>query len=134
MKYKYEDKVYFLEDILEEFEAQGGNKELAKDLYEYYYKRLDNLNRKTDAIVFRIPKFGNLYHNLSTLLKFQYKTNKSVESLSQGYRLDFYKKRLEVVESKITEIKKRITEAKQKGIKRIWFLWTKWKPFFKNNA
>jgi hypothetical protein len=131
MKYKYKDKIYFTQDLLEEFEKDGGNKELAKDLYDYFYTKLDQTNKKTDALVFRIPKFGNLYHNLTTLMKFDVQTAKNVKRF-EGKTKEQYKQRHEVIKSKLVEIRKRITEAHNKGIKRIWFLWRKWIPLFKN--
>ena len=58
---EYKDKIYFLEDILDEFEKQGGDKEAAE---AYTGTLINTQGCKTDSnVVFKTPSLVILLHN-----------------------------------------------------------------------
>jgi len=62
-----EDKIYFIDDILDEYEKRGGDREAAEALYWTTREELVENISTTDGVVYKIDNFGNLYYPLSSL-------------------------------------------------------------------
>ena len=127
---EYKDKIYFLEDVLDEYEKQGGDREAAKALYTYFLDKTMDKISNSDEVVFKIPKLGNLYHTVSSLHNIRRKlenTKKSIEK-KENKSLADVNNRLYIVNGKIDKVDSLIKRAIENKVKNIWFFRKRFNP------
>ena len=64
---KFEDKIYFLSDILDEYEKRGGDRAAAEAMYWTLVDELIDDISNTDSVVYKISNFGTLYYTVDSL-------------------------------------------------------------------
>ena len=114
-KYKYTDKVWYIDDILDEFEKQGGNRELASAIYNYFREELIKDAETTDNLVYRIPKIGNLHYTISGMLKHKASMEETLKKFPDSAST---KKRIQTMESKIKKFEETYKECKSNDFKK----------------
>ena len=120
---EYKDKIYFLEDVLDEYEKKGGDKEAAEAMYWYFLDKLSEEVKKSDEVVFKIPKFGNLYYTISSLhgLKQRFKRDKKHFEKKSEKKVADIQDNLYIVDSKIKKINHLVQRAIANKVNNIWF-------------
>ena len=116
---EYKDKIYFLEDILDEFEKKGGDKEAAEAIYWYFLDKTLQEMSKTDNVVFKIPKFGNLYYTISSLHGLKKKEPKPIAEIENV---------LYIVNTKLDKVDALVQKALDNKVKNIWFFRKRFNP------
>lgn len=99
----FEDKIYFNEDILDEFEKRGGDREIGDRLLYFMTTEVDDLCRNTDEFVIGLDKLGYLFFEYWGLRYMVERFKKLLE------KYDSYQEYVEIAESKSAkyqEIKK----------------------------
>jgi len=127
---EYKDKIYFLEDILDEYEKQGGDREAAQAMYKYFLDRTLEKISNSDEVVFKIPKFGNLYYTISSLYNIKRKLENTKQSIEkkENKNLADVENRLYIVKGKINKVDSLIKKAIQNKVKNIWFFRKRFNP------
>lgn len=127
---KFEDKIYFLDDVLDEYEKRGGDREAANLMYWHLHDKLKKDISKTDNIVYRIQNFGNLYftvpsiHNLKNTLQ---RTLRKYPQMAHNEK-DGINKKLNVVTKKIDKMDGLIKKSLSLGVNNIWFFRKRYNP------
>lgn len=126
----FDDKIYFLEDILDEYEKKGGDKEAAEAMYWYFLEQTTDKIINSDEVVFKIPKFGNLYFPISSLhnVKKRIKLRKAFVDKKNHKKLASIDKQLYIVDSKISKLDSLVQKAIKNKVKNIWFFRTRFYP------
>jgi hypothetical protein len=133
---KLEDKIYFLGDVLDEFEKRGGDREAAE---AFYWTLLDELLEdisETDNVTYRIPNFGTLYYTLSSLHNSINMLQRVVDKGSYKNQEDKDKieKKLSIFKSKLERMSTLIEKAKKEKVNKIWFFRTRFNPKLMKNG
>jgi len=127
---EYKDKIYFLEDILDEFEKQGGDKEAAEAIYWYFLDKTLQEMSKTDNVVFKIPKFGNLYYTISSLHGLKKKVERELKytKKKEPKTIAEIENVLYIVNTKLDKVDALVQKALDNKVKNIWFFRKRFNP------
>ena len=127
---EYKDKIYFLEDILDEFEKKGGDKEVAEAIYWYFLDKTMQEMSKTDNVVFKVPKFGNLYYTISSLYGLKKKIERELKHIKkkEPKTIAEIKNTLYIVNTKIDKVDALVQKALANKVSNIWFFRKKFNP------
>ena len=127
---EYKDKIYFLEDILDEFEKKGGDKEAAEAIYWYFLDKTMQEMSKTDNVVFKVPKFGNLYYTISSLYGLKKKIERELKHIKkkEPKTIAEIKNTLYIVNTKIDKVDALVQKALANKVSNIWFFRKKFNP------
>ena len=125
---KYDNKIYFLSDILDEFEKQGGNRELAEIMYEYNLDELRKYAYETDEVAFKLGTFGILHYTLSGINDVEKRLNIVLERGTNPPNEKSINKRLATLDSKRSKIMKLTERADKFGVKKNFFKCIRFNP------
>ena len=114
-----EDKIYFIDDILDEYEKRGGDREAAEALYWTTREELLENISSTDGVVYKIDNFGNLYYPLSSLHNLINKVDKVINK--KGKFTEVWVKRKQILKDKLENMSSLIDIARKNKVKNIWF-------------
>ena len=126
----FEDKIYFLSDVLDEYQKRGGDRDAAEAMYWTMLDELLEDISNTDSVVYRISNFGTLYYTLSSI-------HNAINSLEHILKEKKYrnerdeenvKKKLSVFRKKLETMSNLIDRARKEKVKNIWFFRTRFNP------
>ena len=127
---KFEDKIYFLSDILDEYEKRGGDRSAAEAMYWTLVDELIDDISNTDSVVYKISNFGTLYYTVDSL----HNTINGLERIlnNNRYKNENDKKNIEknlsVFREKLEKMSILIDRAKEQELKNIWFFRKRFNP------
>ncbi len=127
---KFEDKIYFLNDILDEYEKRGGDRAAAEAMYWTLVDELIDDISNTDSVVYKISNFGTLYYTVDSL----HNTINGLERIlnNNQYKNEDDKKNIEknlsVFREKLEKMSILIDRAKEQKLKNIWFFRKRFNP------
>tara|TARA_R100001460_G_scaffold104662_1_gene150555 strand:- start:2537 stop:2941 length:405 start_codon:yes stop_codon:yes gene_type:complete len=127
---KFEDKIYFLSDILDEYEKRGGDRDAAEAMYWTLVDELIDDISNTDSVVYKISNFGTLYYTVDSL----HNTINGLERIlnNNRYKNENDKKNIEknlsVFRKKLEKMSILIDRAKEQKLKNIWFFRKRFNP------
>jgi len=127
---KFEDKIYFLSDILDEYEKRGGDRDAAEAMYWTLVDELIDDISNTDSVVYKISNFGTLYYTVDSL----HNTINGLERIlnNNRYKNENDKKNIEknlsVFREKLEKMSILIDRAKEQKLKNIWFFRKRFNP------
>ena len=126
----FEDKIYFLNDILDEYEKRGGDRESAEAMYWTLVDEILEDISNTDSVVYKISNFGTLYYTIDSI-------HNSINGLERVLTSKKYKdeedkkiieKNLSVFKKKLEKMSILIDRAKEQKLKNIWFFRKRFNP------
>jgi hypothetical protein len=128
---KYEDKIYFLDDILDELEKDGVNREIAVAIYNHFREELIRDVGKTDNVAYKLGSLGTLYFTIKSLKGLNIRATKQYhkgknsgnDKMKQG-AID----KMNLIKAKRKKITKLITRAKEHNNLKILFFRTRFNP------
>lgn len=126
-----EDKVYFLEDILDELEKDGYNKDMVREGYYLFRERLLKDLDTTDNLTYKLGTLGLLHFTVSSLTRLKGWAQRIVE---KGERegipeeVERGKHKLQNILQRQELIREKIKVAQEKGIKKIQFFRRRFDP------
>jgi len=128
---EFEDKVYFLEDILNELEKDGFNKDMVREGYYLFRERLLKDLDTTDNLTYKLGTLGMLHFTLSSLTRLKDWAKRIIE---KGERegipeeIERGKKKLTNIIQRKKLMNEKIKIAQEKGIKNIQFFRVRFNP------
>jgi len=127
---EFDDKIYFLDDILDEYERRGGDREIGESIYWYFHDTVKKDIENSDDIVYKIPNFGTLYFTQSSLYNIEHKLEGTINKYSHLRESDKQKinKRKDIVKSKLMKMRELIDKAVSLKVNNIWFLRNRFNP------
>lgn len=128
MTNKYEDKIYFLEDILDEMENDGYHREMVKQGYLYYMNKLREDIATTENVAYQIGTLGVFHLTLPSLKKLQILAQKRIDFPKRENAPEEGKKYLEIIQKKIDKIEGLNKRIKELGIKNNPFYKKRYNP------
>jgi len=127
---EFKDKIYFLDDVLDEYERRGGDRETGEAIYWYFHDTLKKDIEESDDIVYKIPNFGTLYFTQGSLYNIGQKLEGTINKYSHLRESDKQKinKRQDIVKSKLMRMRELIDKAVSLKVNNIWFLRNRFNP------
>lgn len=121
-----EDKIYFIDDILDEYEKRGGDREAAEALYWTTRDELVDHISNNDGVVYKINHFGTLYYTAASLNNLLKQVTRVIDKKSKFQNT--WVQRKQVLESKIKNMSSLIDKAKKNNVNNIWFFRKRFNP------
>lgn len=117
--FKYENKLYFLDDVLDELEKDGYDREMVKETYNFFLNQLKKDISTTDSVAYSLGTLGKLYYSAYGVNSLKHKSKGQIKHKeAKGGDATKEKKYLEIMEKKHDRIENMLQTLKEKGVKK----------------
>jgi len=126
-----DNKIYFLEDILDEMVKDGWDKEQARAAYLYFKDELLNDIKTTDTVAYKLGSLGSLFFTISSIHNIKNRAVKLVNHAKKWngvWHTPTEEKKLAITMAKIDRINKLTQAAIDRGMRRILWFRTRFNP------